>query len=217
MKKLLVLLLMLSAVQIGIGQTEKGRILTGAILDLSGDFNSFLLAPANTIGVSFTTTKLENDFTTSDERRLTTFSFSPRMAYFLIDDFALGFNLLYLFQNSKPENSSSESQLTIYAGGPFVRYYFPLKKLRPFVEIYGVFGEIATTFSGFGGGEEQFKTSLTDLYGGAGIAYFIGKNVSLEAQLGYRALTAEDMDSPNNQKRTINSIGMRLGFNILFN
>jgi len=69
-----------------------------------------------------------------------------------------------------------------FQAGPFVRYYLP----------FGLFGEVNFTggvqsseFTSGGTSSPRTTNSLTSGFLGAGFAYFLNSNVSLEPLLGY--------------------------------
>jgi outer membrane protein len=198
-------------------QTEKGRIITGTILDAGNSLNNVLAAPANTLGVSFSNTKIDFGGGSEIESRVTTFTISPRVGYFLTEGFALGLNTTYLFQRVKPENNNGQTTVNLYALGPFARYYFQVPNFQPFIEASFNIGQVKqeSTF-GFGGPSESTSV-YRDVFLGVGGAYFIKNTVALEITLGFRSLNLEADPDVTEQTETTNTFGMRLGFQILLN
>lgn len=198
-------------------QTEKGRIITGTILDAGSSLNNVLAAPANTLGVSFSNTKIDFGGGSEVESRVTTFTISPRVGYFLTEGFALGLNTTYLFQRVKPENNNGQTTVNLYALGPFARYYFQVPNFQPFIEASFNIGQVKqeSTF-GFGGPSESTSV-YRDVFLGVGGAYFIKNTVALEITLGFRSLNLEADPDVTEQTETTNTFGMRLGFQILLN
>ncbi|MCH2083260.1 MAG: autotransporter outer membrane beta-barrel domain-containing protein [Saprospiraceae bacterium] len=198
-------------------QTEKGRIITGTILDAGNSLNGILVAPANTLGLSFSNVKVDFGGGSEIESRVTTFTLSPRIGYFITDGFALGLNTSYLFQRVNAENNDGETTLNLYSLGPFARYYFQIPNFQPFIEASINLGQIKqeSTF-GFGGPSEG--TSIyRDVFLGVGGAYFIKNTIALEVTLGFRSLNLEADPDVMEQTESTNTLGMRIGFQILLN
>jgi outer membrane protein len=179
--------------------------------------NNVLAAPANTLGVSFSNTKIDFGGGSEVESRVTTFTISPRVGYFLTEGFALGLNTTYLFQRVKPENNNGQTTVNLYALGPFARYYFQVPNFQPFIEASFNIGQVKqeSTF-GFGGPSESTSV-YRDVFLGVGGAYFIKNTVALEITLGFRSLNLEADPDVTEQTETTNTFGMRLGFQILLN
>jgi hypothetical protein len=132
------------------------------------------------------------------------FDLSPRVAWFIKDDFALGAEALFGLKTGNGFTTVN------YGVGPIARYYLKeralnnVKKTRWFLDanvgIYGtntkVSGSPSTTTNGLGIGF------------GPGLAYFLNENIALEALAKYN-LTVGFGNSTTN-----NGINIGIGFQI---
>jgi outer membrane protein len=217
MRILICLSLLLISLSFLNAQTEKGRIITGTILDAGNGLNDVLLAPANTLGLSFTDSKIDFGGNTSTESRITTLTFRPHIGYFLADGFALGINTIYLYQSVRPKDNNAEIHIHLYSVGPFVKYYFQVPNFKPFIEASLNIGQRKQETELVFGGPGEGTSNFSDTFLGVGGAYFIKNTLALELSLGFRQLSVEADPDISEQKLTSNTLGMRLGFQLLLN
>jgi len=106
-----------------------------------------------------------------------------------------------------PDDGDKYSETTM-AIGPFVRYYYPLEKCYTFIEAKLGLGTWREK------GEEWDDKEGLFVYGvGIGAAKPLGENVMLDGSVGYGAISWKDED---NDKYIYSSIGLRVGFTLLF-
>ena len=134
---------------------------------------------------------------TGDLDPTTNLNFSPSIGYFVIDNLAIGAQIVV---NSEKTGDVSTSTT---AFGPSVRYYFTS------------LGNNAKLFGGlniaFGSSkQDDVSVSATAFGVEAGAAFFLNQSIALEAGLGYNSLKVKDYDDPTN------TIGLRVGFQIHF-
>ncbi len=214
--KQLILLLVFAIPYLVQAQTQKGSWLTGSNFDLSGGVGSLSISPTNTIGIGFTDSRVEDsNGNVIDETRSTTVAFSPRVAYFVIDNFAAGLEVNYVYLDISPEGTDNSFNQTIFTAGPFVRYYFDIEKFKPFLELGATFGNIKSK-SDFSFGNNESNAAILDIFGGGGLAVFLNEKVSLDVLIGYRRFSLDE-DSDQSQSNQLRStFGVKLGFQILF-
>ncbi|MCB0517582.1 MAG: outer membrane beta-barrel protein [Lewinellaceae bacterium] len=196
--------------QAALAQTSKGDVLLGSTVALGGGLNALIINPSNSGGLNYSTLKTKSDNPNADEQKETgvTISVSPSFGRFLADGLVGGVGLNLLYQSTKPDGSSQNVTQTILLAGPFIRYYLPLAKVKPFFEVNPAFGTSRAKFGSF-----DNKTSLVKLGGGAGVAIFLGENVSFDALLHYERFTSKDKDNnPNNERQIIGTFGVNVGF-----
>lgn len=136
----------------------------------------------------------------------TAFSFdlTPRVAWFIADDFALGAEVLFGLQ-------TGDGFTTInYGVGPVARYYLQkraltdVKKTRWFIDgNVGIYGS-NTKVSGSG----STNTNGLGIGLGPGIAYFLNENIALEALAKYNLTVGFGNATTNN------SLNIGIGFQI---
>lgn len=115
---------------------------------------------------------------------------APSAGYFVSDNTAMGFTFAL---NS---NSGGGTTTTIFAAGPFVRYYFAEigKKAKLMAQAEFATGTSKQTTSG----GSSFSSSSTAWGISAGPAFFLNKNVALETTIRYGSLKPENSNSINN-------------------
>jgi hypothetical protein len=109
----------------------------------------------------------------------TNIEISPNAGYFFTDNFAAGANFSLAY--SKTGSGDNAFKSTVFALGPFVRYYVATpSNVRPFLQ-----GDFNFT-------TEKFKQTTTNTrtgigyFVGPGVAIFLNRNVALEGLAGYR-------------------------------
>lgn len=132
---------------------------------------------------------LSLDLAFDDDDDATQFSFSPRYGVFVVDRIALGGDLGIDY--AKIGDETSATQLSI---GPFARLYVlgsgDLKMLLDARASY-IFSKIKDS-------DLVTKDHGFQFFGGPGLSYFLGDNVSLDIILGYNYRTfGEDAVSSN--------------------
>lgn len=131
------------------------------------------------------------------------FDLTPRVAWFVKDDLAIGGQVLLGYNTTKGSNMFN------YGIGPVVRYYLPGKSLesvnntRLFLDgDLGLYGNNNKT------GTTSTSTNGIGIGVGPGLAYFISENIALEGLAKYR-LSAGFGNSP-----VTHSINLGIGFQI---
>ncbi|MCH7406570.1 outer membrane beta-barrel protein [Belliella aquatica] len=208
MKKLFLVIAFLSLGFISNAQTEKGKFLLGAGTSFSvGESNGYM-----SLGSSSSTIVLSDG--TTIRTKNSSVNFAPKVGYFFIDNFAAGLDFAAFF--SKGENdqigNTSKNKTNQFAIGPFARYYFSGKKIKPFLEVNSLFG-VRNQESEVGATTIGYKYSITNVGGGLGMAILIGERSALDILASYNSFTInENEDNPFSSK--LNNIGIKVGFTI---
>jgi len=107
-------------------------------------------------------------------KHTTNFGLSPMGGYFFADNFAAGAIISFDYQKV------GDFKTTTFGAGPFARYYVGdmTKPFRPFIHTDVSFGSYKE--------EGSSSVSSTRFYVAPGAAYFLNKNVALEATAGYQ-------------------------------
>jgi hypothetical protein len=188
-------------------QFEKGRIM-GSITSTVGlgDFGTDLM------NLGFTTEKIKySNGDVNQTYKTIGFNLLPKAGLFIIDNLAIGADLLVNFISKKSTDGNYKDTESMVAVGPFVRYYLPLGKIYPFAEANVDFGFWKEKWSNGSNSEE--KQALL-IYGfGIGAAKCLGENVMIDALVGYSAQTWKD---ETDDKYIYGTIGLRVGFTLLF-
>lgn len=132
------------------------------------------------------------------------FELTPKVAWFLKDDFALGAEVLFGLKTGNGYTS------TTYGIGPLARYYLTdkalnnVKKTRWFMEANaGLFGSNIKVAN-----EPSVNTNGLGIGFGPGLAYFLNENIALEALAKYNLTVGFGNATTNN------ALKFGLGFQI---
>ncbi len=185
-------------------QIEKGSIFLGTSTSITGSNYDMILGTSNSIGFSSSTLK-SGDY----EEEYSVFNFSPKLGYFITNNFVIGANMKFWVQNE------DEYKTSITAIGPFARYYITNGKIVPFIEAETTFGNFKDTWdNSYSDGESKEKLSIISV--GGGMAFFINKFISVDCLIGYKTITIKDSDSSDDDKMTLNNFGVVIGFTAAF-
>ena len=129
------------------------------------------------------------------------FSLSPGISYFIIDNLLIGGYISYFYNEDKYStySFSSKSIHRQYGIGPGVRYYFPNTNFTPFVGVSASYTKVVN--SSLEGNSFSFVT---------GINYFLVKSVAIEPYIEY-SITSYQKDNDNKTFR----FGIRMNHYIL--
>lgn len=152
-------------------QTTKGSFLVGGSGYLQR--NKYHVASSTTIVASPTTT----------------FSITPTVGYFPVNNFMIGLqgNYLHSWQSQNDVKGRSNS----FTIGPVLRYYFPFAgRFAAFPEAAAQYNQLNTKANGvFPDGTviDEKSKSVTAVYrAGAGVTWFVRPNIGIEMVLGYQ-------------------------------
>ncbi len=192
-------------------QTNKGKFLMGELsyIELLGNG----VIGSTNLGYTTFQTKSDGDNDDSKDKQFS-LNIIPRAGYFVIDNLAIGLDVLLATESRKSGEFDYKDKSTFFAVGPFVRYYIPTKKVLPFVEVNYSMGSRKGK-SEFDGSESSHNYAIK-LYGaGLGVAIAIGEKVSFDAVAGYHAYVNKDKEENDNNERLVAStIGLKLGFTV---
>ncbi len=192
-------------------QTNKGQVFMGV---------STAFAVAGTgpelMGLAFITDKYKSDaegFEESDPDKQTCFTLLPRAGYIVVNGLVIGLDITFTYNKWKDgvydDNMLTE---TLFATGPFVRYYFPVDKVKPYIEASGVFGSSKSKYE-YEGGKDEYKYGVRSILGGVGMGVPIGNHVTFDVMTGYNSLVRKSKDdNPNNYRHVYGAFGFRFGF-----
>jgi outer membrane protein len=174
--KLTVFLITFLLISFGLlGQTEKGNFLIGGTASIGNSNENSSYNFATTISTQ--TTK--------------TFSVSvtPNISYFVIDRLAAGVITGYSYLSEKSVQVPKPVKGHTLSVGPQVRYYFPFNNFAVFPQLSYAWGWSITDSDPYSGSTEKEKMNIQTFFGGIGLAYFVRKNIGIEAIAGYKRIT----------------------------
>ena len=209
----------------GYAQVEKGKFLVGA----RSDFNAFF---ENTRDE----TTIDGNTTESDGPKSNRFNLTPSVGYFITDGFAGGLFMDLGINNSEEEHLLEDGSTetlrdngTTFKMGPFLRYYLDMEKVRPFAHVQIGFGSNNRTYDQVEYDvsdptdikviivEHTRKYNLSAWGIGAGAAFFITNNISIDVMLGYNQNSSKykDEDTSNEYKSTTGGFGLDVGLSVV--
>ncbi|MBC3788961.1 outer membrane beta-barrel protein [Spirosoma utsteinense] len=193
------ILLVLTGLSVAIAQTEKGRWTVGAAV---------------------------GNLSYQDQYAYKTFSanLTPAAGYFLATGLVIGTGIPLSFERQKGNGFATKYTATETGLSPFVRYYMGSAALKPYVGVAYSYTRLDrhynlsnTVISGKGHSSAIAPT--------VGIAYFINRNVALNAGLNYNIETNEipflsfaDSSAPAifAQRSKDKSFSLNIGFQLFF-
>ena len=154
-------------------QTTKGKFLMGELSYIE-IYGNGVMSSTN-LGYSTFQNKSDGDNDDSKDKAFL-LNIVPRAGYFVIDNLAIGLDVLLATERVKSGDFDHTYKSTSFAVGPFVRYYIPTKKVLPFAEVNYSMGSRKGK-SEYDGSESTHNYSIK-LYGaGLGVAVPIGEKV----------------------------------------
>jgi len=193
-------------------QTEKGKVLVV--------LNSTILNNGLS-QIGYQTQKTKDDDFEGNPTKTFNLNLTPKMGLFAWDNLALGVEGSINFISIKNSFFFGDNvNATILLGGPFFRYYYGKKQVRPFAEIGALFGGSKFTSEDPDGFDPDStnKTNISRYKGGVGLATQLGNKVSFDTFLGYSTLTEKDTeDNPDNERDITNGLLLEIGISIYLN
>jgi hypothetical protein len=154
---------------------------------------------------------------------------SDNIGYFVIDKLAIGPGLIFEFSYQHEldkDNADYKSNSTSYSGlfDPFIRYYFAQTgKLAFFAQANAMIGYGQNIYKTDVNGNDLKDTWSTLEYGGsagAGVTYFLTKNIGLESMLAYTIRgsksTWKGQDNNFNVRDLNNHVALNVGLTFYF-
>jgi hypothetical protein len=188
-------------------QLAKGKIMLGSASTIAtgGGWGSDLM------GLGFTKSKHKEGSTSEDNSKMTAYNLLPKGGYFIIDNLVAGLELVVSGYKEVDVDDNDTRKESMFAAGPYVRYYYPLKKIYPFAEIEALFGTQKDDWYGIA---DKAGTSL--ISGLLGVAVPIGDKVTFDALAGYShySETWKYEDGTDEYKYVSGGLVIRLGFSI---
>ncbi|HPT21123.1 MAG TPA: outer membrane beta-barrel protein [Bacteroidales bacterium] len=215
MKKGLFLVSILCFVSISVlnAQFSKGNFLLGvsSSSNIYNLYSSYSGGSSNLMHLGFSTMKSKSDNGDGDSEKIRTFNISPRSGYFVADNLAVGLDLNVSFMSY---GSGDDKETTTVLGfGPFARYYKPLDKCAPFVELGGSVGSLRNKYTSYLDNEETDKEAIWSYTVGLGLSVPLGEMIKFDMMAGYSSTTIKDKeDNPNNYREVLGTLGFKLGF-----
>lgn len=134
-----------------------------------------------------------------------TFNFSPKAAYFVTNNIAVGVNLGYT--STKDETSPQEVKTNSFEAGAFGRYYFtPASKFSIFGQLAAGYVTNKTEVEGQG----EYKSNGFNVGVAPGVSYFLSKNFAIEATFGILGYNTSKPDVDGAESTDSFNIGVNM-------
>lgn len=145
------------------------------------------------------------------------FNFKPSIGWFVSDGFSIALSIDY--ESSKQEYNSEEynideQQNSTFLMGPNLTYYLGDSNIKPFIQGEYVFGNSKTETKYENRDKYDSETKMNGWGLGAGIAFFLNQNISLDFGLGYANISGENDD--NDSETTQKGVSLQGGFSVYF-
>ena len=194
MKKLFLLTILLLSTSLIFSQTEKGKIV------LSG-----------ATGLQFISSNIEYEYDgqSNGDYDINSFSFMPGVAYFVMDNLAVGLTANFTSTTEKDQGEKYTVSSTMLL--PTALYYFPVEgNFKPLVQVGA--GLMSNKYKdSWDGGSDEYKMSGLAISFGGGASYFINDTISFNFGLSYTLVNlkdSDDSDSVQKQKNLAASVGL---------
>lgn len=184
-------------------QTEKG---------------SWVVSGKTGIGFNSATTKYSAQGHSVDGPEVSTFSVTPSVGYFVIDNLAVGVDLGFTSTKTTFKNSdldvNYEDKQQLFSILPNATYYFATAtKARPYLGAGIGYGSL--TASDIFSGDQTTKGGF--LWGvKGGLVYLLNSTVGLDLGVGYNSFTTKQTESGVELKTTANTLGVNGGITLFF-
>lgn len=132
---------------------------------------------------------------------------TPSIGYFVVDNLSVGAQASFSITDG--DYQSKASQLLIM---PTIGYYFPTKRpVRPFVAVGAGYTNISMELDLQGSNVESMSFGGFAFAGGAGAAFFLRNNISIDLMLEYAELIAKYSED-SSYKYSTKGLGGSIGF-----
>lgn len=195
-------------------QTTRGKFLIGEFTNVSLTGNA---TPTN-MNLGWSSHKVKSDSRDGDNSNPSkefSINLTPRVAYFIIDNLAVGLDFTLDYTHTSGNDGQYISNMTRFGTGPFLRYYIPTPKLLPFAEANYSRGSSKNVWEYDTIDGE--RTTKVQQYGfGIGLGVPLGEKVSFDMLIGYQSyIYKEKEDNEDNLRYIIGTIGLKLGLTVI--
>jgi outer membrane protein len=184
-----------------IGQTQKGKFLIG--VGSKFDFSNLQ-------------TEWKSNYGNANGGKSTNFEVSPKIAYFIVENIAIGFDLPFNYSVEEDPNNI-KTITTSFAVAPLIRAYYGSTNLKPFVQGEIGYGKYTLKNRIPNGTEDKIPESLFLYKVGGGLGIFFNQNISLDFAFGYGSSYIKPKENnPANNRTKKDTFDFLIGFSLLF-
>lgn len=200
MKNLLLLMATIASGSV-FAQTESGK---------------FMVNGATSLNFAFTNVKNVYDGNTVTESKKNSFTFTPTVGYFVINNLAVGIKGSFSYMTPGRRGDGGKAISTMFQLMPVASYYIPVSgKLRPFAQLgIGLASKSNKTVPKEGETLKSGEKGLCFVLGG-GVSYFMVDNVAFSFGLSYSMINLTSNDD-NKYKTKTGAFGSDFGISVFF-
>lgn len=184
-------------------QTEKG---------------SWVVSGKTGLGFNSVNTKYKVEGKSYDGPKVSTFSITPSIGYFVIDNLAVGLDLQFVSTKTTFKNDQFDMNVdtknSTFTVMPNATYYFATgSSFRPYVGAGVGYGSVTSTEL-----YNDKETTKGGLAWGAkgGFVYLLNSTVGLDLGVGYNSLSTKETVQNTEVKTNTGGLGVNLGVSVFF-
>ncbi|KMQ72720.1 OmpW family outer membrane protein [Chryseobacterium koreense] len=195
-----------------------GALALFASMNAQMEKGSWIVSGKTGVGFNSATSKYSANGQSIDGPKVTSFSITPGVGYFVINNLAVGVDLSYTSTKTTFKDSSIginyEDKQSMFAILPNATYYFATaNKLKPYLGAGIGYG--SATSIDFYNDQETTKGGL--LWGAkGGMVYLLNSNVGLDLGVAYNSFTTNETVESTKVKTTIDTFGVNAGVSLFF-
>lgn len=201
----------------------KKLLLIGAValfgaLNAQMEKGSWIVSGKTGIDFSSATTKYTAEGQSYDGPKVSTFTITPSVGYFVANNIAVGVDLGFTSTKTTFKNSALEfdyeEKTSVFSILPNATYYFPTaSNLRPYLGAGIGYGSLTST--DFFNDEETTKGGF--LWGAkGGLLYMLNSNIGIDLGAGYNSLTTKETVDNTEVKTSADAFGVSAGISVFF-
>lgn len=164
------------------------------------------------------------EYRTSNNTRFFSTNLTPSAGYFVANNLLVGSGVPLGWSTTK-SGSFYEATSSSIGVSPFVRYYVGASSLKPYAGVSYTYSQTNTQTQSPGNSNEvNVKYMYSSLAPTVGLAYFVNRNVALNAGLSYnffnstsrREYNVTPGSTPSETKTDYRSLTLNVGFQLFF-
>lgn len=195
-----------------------GAVALFASMNAQMEKNSWIVSGKTGIDFNSSTSKYSSQGNSIDGPKVSTFSISPSVGYFVVDNLAIGVDLGFNSTKTTFTNAALDVDYTdktsTFTILPNATYYFPTaSKVRPYLGAGVGYGSL----TGYNEITDTNSTNGGFLWGAkGGLVYLVNSNIGLDLGAGYSSFTVKQTEQNIELKTVANTFGVSAGVSIFF-
>jgi outer membrane protein len=183
------------------------------IVNAQTEKGSWVIGGSTTIGFNNVSTKYKVEGQSSDGAKVSTFTFTPSVGYFVIDKLSVGLDLGYTTITTKYNegNYNYKESLSTFSILPTATYYFKSdSKIMPYLGAGVGYGSTTSKEDN----EENYKVDGLSWKAKGGIAYLITEKVAVDLGVSFNQFSNKESNYGYDIKTNVNTFGVAAGLSI---